>query len=111
MKFKQNNPLVDYRHNLVLFALVEIDHLKRLSGASMNLSKAMEPFREPEGFIDLVNQLAYSAIDKLVPEVIAESVQEELQDIPICADEVNEVLNRPLSSVLQMLQRPQPKPD
>lgn len=109
MKFKQNNPLVDYRHNLILIALVEIDHLKRLSGASMSLSRALEPFREPKGFIDLVNQLAYNAIDKIVPEVIAESVQEELQDIPICADEVNGVLNRPIGAVLQMLQNPQPE--
>lgn len=105
MKFLQNNPFTGYRDNLILTALVEIDHLKRLSSSSMSLSKALSPFKEPEGFVDLVNQFAYHAIDRQVPEVFAESVEEELQDMPISADEIEEILKRPIGSALQMLVR------
>lgn len=107
MKFLQNNPLTGYRGNLILSALVEVDHLKRLSSASMSLSSALAPFKEPEGFLDLVNQLAYKAIDHVVPEFFAESVQEELIDMPISSDELGAVLKRPIGSALQMLQSQQ----
>ncbi|GGK47931.1 hypothetical protein SAMN04490189_0061 [Pseudomonas koreensis] len=103
MKFLQNNPFLGYRDNLILTALVEIDQLRRLSSASMSLSRSLSSFKEPEAFLDLVNQLAYHAIGHVVPEVFAESVEEELQDIPISTDEIDEVLKRPIGSVLQML--------
>ncbi|QHA81514.1 hypothetical protein E3Z27_07345 [Pseudomonas mediterranea] len=103
MKFLQNNPFTGYRDNLILTALVEIDILKRLSSSSMSLSKALSPFKEPEGFVDLVNQFAYHAIARQVPEVFADSVEEELQDMPITADEIEEILKRPIGSALQML--------
>lgn len=103
MKFHQNTPFSGYRDNLILSALVEVDHLKRLSSASLSLSKAISPFKEPEGFIDLVNQLAYNAIGHVVPEFFAESVQEELEDMPISTDELDAVLRRPIGSILQML--------
>lgn len=50
MKFLQNNPFTGYRDNLVLTALVEIDHLKRLSSSSMSLSKALSPSRSQRAF-------------------------------------------------------------
>lgn len=103
MKFLQNNPLVDFRNNLILSALVEIDHLERLSRASMSLSRALEPFREPEALLELVNQFAYKAIDHVVPDFIADSVREEFEDMPIDAEEVEAVLNKPIGSALHML--------
>jgi hypothetical protein len=103
MKFLQNNPFSGYRENLILTALVEVNQLNRLSSASMCLSRALSPFKETEGFLDLVNQFAYHAIGHIVPEVFAESVEEELQDIPISADEIDEILKRPIGSALQML--------
>lgn len=103
MKFHQNTPFSGYRDNLILSALVEVDQLKRLSSASRSLSRALSSFKDPKGFLDLVNELAYRAIGSIVPEVFAESVEEELQEIPISAGEIDEILKRPLGSVLQML--------
>ena len=105
MNFFQNNPFTGYRDNLILTALVEVDQLNRLSSSSMSLSKALSPFKEPEGFVDLVNQFAYHAISRLVPEVFAESVEEELQDMPISTKEIEETLKRPIGTALQILVR------
>lgn len=103
MRFLQSTPFSGYRDNLILSALVEVDHLKRLSAASRSLSNALAPFKEPEGFLRLVNQLAFNAISHVVPEFIAESVQEELIDIPISTDELDAVLKMPIGSALQMI--------
>ena len=103
MKFHQNTPFSGYRDNLILSALVDVDQLKRLSSASRSLSSALSSLKEPRGFLDLVNELAYRAIGHVVPEVFAESVEEELRDIPISADEIDGILKRPLGSALQML--------
>ncbi|MDC7817463.1 MULTISPECIES: hypothetical protein [Pseudomonas] len=103
MNFYQSTPFSGYRENLILTALVDIDHLKRLSLASRSLSRALSPFEEPEGFLSLVNQLAYSAIARVGPEFIAKSIQEELEDMPISTEELDALLKRPIGSVLQML--------
>jgi len=42
-------------------------------------------------------------ISHVVPEFIAESVQEELIDIPISTDELDAVLKMPIGSALQMI--------
>ncbi|WP_274644783.1 hypothetical protein [Pseudomonas serbica] len=102
MKFPQNNPFIDYRNNLILAALVEIDHLNRLSTASRSLSNALAPFKEPEGFLSLVNELAYNAISHSVPEMVADQVQEELEEMPITQPELDAVLNKPIGSALQI---------
>lgn len=107
MRFLQNTPLMGYRNNLILAALIEIDQLERLRASSSSLSNALDSFREPEVFLDLVNQLAYNAIDRLVPEMIGQLVQEELEEMPIDAGELDAVLHRPLGSALQMLYRKQ----
>lgn len=103
MKFHQNTPFSGYRENLILTALVDIDHLKRISLASRSLSRALSLFEEPEDFLNLVNQLAYNAIGRVVPEFVAESVQEELEDMPISTEELDAILKRPIGSALQML--------
>jgi hypothetical protein len=102
MKFPQNNPFIDYRDNLILAALVEIDHLNRLSAASRSLSNTLAPFKAPEGFLGLVNELAYNAINHSVPEMIANQVQEELEEMPITQSELDALLNRPIGSALQI---------
>lgn len=105
MRFHQNSPFMDYRDNLILAALVEIDHLERLRASSFSLSNALDSFREPEVLLDLVNQLAYNAIDRLVPEMIAKMVQEELEEMPIDTGELDAVLKKPIGSALQMFLR------
>lgn len=103
MRFQQNNPQHDYRENLILSAALEIDCLQRLSSASVRLARALSPFSNHDGLLGLLNDLAYNAIDRLVPEIIAESVQQELQDDPINMSELIEVLAKPLGTGLQIL--------
>lgn len=103
MRFHQNSPFMDYRDNLILAALVEIDHLERLRASSFSLSSALDSLRKPEVLLDVVNELAYNAIDRLVPEMIAKMVQEELEEMPIDAKELDAVLQKPIGSALQML--------
>lgn len=105
MKFHQNTPFMGYRGNLILAALIEIDQLERLSAASMSLSQALAPFKVPERLLDLVNQLAYNAINYLVPELAAELVREELIEMPIDTWELDAVLTKPIGSALQVTHR------
>ncbi|WP_192564500.1 hypothetical protein [Pseudomonas gozinkensis] len=105
MNFHQNTPFIGYRDNLILAALIKIDQLERLSAGSMSLSQALAPFKAPEGLLDLVNQLAYNAINHLVPELTAELVREELIETPIDTWELDAVLMKPIGSALQMTHR------
>ena len=107
MRFQQNNTLHDYRDNLILSAALEIDYLQRLSLASVRLASALSPFIEHDAFLGLLNDLAYKAIDRLVPEMIAESVQQELVAEPINMSELIAVLAKPIGAGLQVLNREQ----
>ncbi|MEE4148902.1 hypothetical protein [Pseudomonas viridiflava] len=104
MKFEQNTPLIGYRSNLILSAAIEIDRLNRIARKSTSLWKAL-PMREGnDGLVELVNELAYNAIDSLVPDVFADTVQQELEKMPIEMHEIFETLNKPIGSALQVLQ-------
>jgi hypothetical protein len=107
MRFQQNNPLHDYRDNLILSAALEIDYLQHLSLASVRLACALGPFFEHDAFLELLNDFAYKAIDRLVPEMIAESVRQELVTEPINMSELIVVLAKPIGAGLQILNREQ----
>jgi hypothetical protein len=107
MSFPQNNPLVDYRGNLILAAALELDSLKRLSMASPWLDAALAPLKGQNIFLGLLNEFAYNAIKEVVPGVIAKSVQQELMDAPIDLPEFKAVLAREIGAKLQVLQREQ----
>lgn len=104
MNFYQSTPLSGYRGNLILSALIKLDQLTGLSNASSKISNALSLVMEPEEILDLVNQLAYSSVDQVVPELMCESVQDELMDMPISSEELHEILRRPIGSALQMFQ-------
>ncbi|KWS31032.1 hypothetical protein AL060_07645 [Pseudomonas syringae pv. rhaphiolepidis] len=104
MKFEQNNPLIDYRPNLILSAAIEIDRLNRIARKSSSLWKALPTREGDDGLVELVNELAYNAIESLVPNVFSERVQQELEKMPIEMHEIIETLSRPIGSALQVLQ-------
>jgi hypothetical protein len=108
MKFEQNNPLVDYRENLILAAAIEIDRLQTLRSSSSSLSEVLAPLGDQEALIRLLNEFAYHAINQLVPDVIAKVVEQELIEMPITLAELEAVLARPISSALKVLQRKRP---
>ena len=103
MRFSQNNPLADYRSNLILTAALEVDSLQRLGLSSVEVTDALAPLRDEDTLLRVLNEFAYRAIDRLVPEFIAECAQQQLIDLPISLNELRAVLNRPISASLQIL--------
>jgi hypothetical protein len=104
MKFSQSSPLTGHRPNLILSAIIEIDRLNRLACKSASLSKVLPPLRTDGSLAELVNELAYSSIEKLVPGVIVETAQLELEEMPIEMHEIIEVLSKPIGSALELFQ-------
>lgn len=105
MRFAQNNPLIDYRKNLILTAALEVESLHRLASSSAELTVALASLRDQETLLRVLNQFAYKAIDQLVPEFIAEHAQQHLVELPISLNELKAVLNRPISDGLQIFER------
>jgi hypothetical protein len=58
MQFAQNNPLSDYRQNLILTAAFEIDTLQRLVSPSAELTKALASLRDKDTFVRVLNEFA-----------------------------------------------------
>lgn len=104
MKLSQSSPLTGHRPNLILSAVIEIDRLNRLACKSASLSKVLQQLRTDGSLVELVNELAYSSIEKLVPGVIVETAQAELEEMPIEMHEIIEVLSKPIGSALELFQ-------
>ncbi|MCT9823224.1 hypothetical protein LUW10_27365 [Pseudomonas veronii] len=101
MRFQQSNPLMGVRSNLILEAALEVDYLIRLRASSPWLIENM-PALNQEMKLGLLNELAYHAIGRLVPDLIADSLREDLMLVPISPAELTAVLARPLSDGLQI---------
>lgn len=104
MKFQQNNPLVGYRKNLVLAAAIDLDCLRRLNASSSTLAKVFSAIETQPRLMELVNELAYSAVDRVVPDLVADLARDDIAEIPITEKELNDVLSLPIGSVLQVFQ-------
>lgn len=102
MKFSQSSPLTGHRPNLILSAVIEIDRLNRLACKSASLSKILLPLSTGGSLVEVVNELAYSSIERLVPGVIVETIQVELEETPIEMHEIIEVLSKPIGSALEL---------
>lgn len=102
MKLPQNNPLTDYRDNLILCAILQVDAIQHLGKASSWLSDALLPIKDAESLVGLINDLAYNAIAQTVPPVIVEVVQDELKGSPISINEIRDVLARPVSQAVAL---------
>lgn len=102
MKLPQNNPLTDYRDNLILCAILQVDTIQHLGKASPWLSDALLPIENAESLVSLINDLAYNAIAQTVPSVVVEVVQDELREMPISINEIQDVLARPVSQAVAL---------
>lgn len=104
MKFAQSSPLLDYRKNLVLHALLKIDEWKGLTqAASWPLYRAAsEILKENDKLAETVNSIAtyYLEHEPIVPLIIVDLVIEELQKSPISYDEILQVMDARISEVL-----------
>jgi hypothetical protein len=101
MRFNQNNPLVRARSNLILEAALQVDHLIRLRASSPWLIANMSVLNQ-DAKLALLNELAYHSIGRLVPDMIADSVREDLMLVPISPAELTAVLARPIGHSLQV---------
>lgn len=102
MQLPQNNPLTDYRDNLILCAILQVDTIQNLGKASPWLSDALLPIQNAESLVRLINDLAYDSIAQTVPPMIVEVVQEELRESPIGISEILDVLARPVSQAVAL---------
>jgi phosphoribosylanthranilate isomerase len=100
MKFTQNNPLVDYRENLILAAALQFSNLQSMGSSSPALAALIAPLCEGEELVRLINDFAYNSIERIVPDIIVESVQHHMTEAPIDLMELREVLTRPINDAL-----------
>ena len=95
MKLKQN-PMNDYRQNLILYAIVQFDKLLTFCHCSPDVAETIKPLCEASRFVGVINNFAYSHIPRIVPPVLVECWQEELVESPITSEEIILVLQRPI---------------
>ncbi|MFV0927229.1 hypothetical protein [Pseudomonas palmensis] len=95
------------RDNVILAAVLQLNHLRRIVSPLTRLAGALGLYEDNEGTLELINNLAYKAIDHSVHERHAEFLRENLQEEPIDLTELIAVLSRPIGEVLQVLKREQ----
>jgi hypothetical protein len=105
MNFKQASVMVDYRDNLILAAALELDSLYKLCFKSTEVYQALPLLRDENALLRVLNEYAYRAIDRIVPNLIAVLVKEEMQESPIDLEELNRVLARPIGDALKAFKR------
>ncbi|SMG64323.1 hypothetical protein [Pseudomonas gessardii] len=104
MKFLQPAPTLDYRKNLILHALLNIELLCELAQTvAPELSKAIKArIAERERLCEMVTSMASRDLKQqlVVPAFFVESVMDELDQYPFSYEEITAVLDSPLRDVL-----------
>ncbi|RMP24048.1 hypothetical protein [Pseudomonas coronafaciens] len=98
--FEKQHPIGEHRHSLILQALIQVHSLKRMLADAPVLAEFISAEDIDSKLLEVVNGFTMAIVQNtsIVPNVLKETVSENLGSEPINRCELQEVLRHPLSS-------------